>query len=79
MAQIIERLTLIDPDTIHYEMRIEDPKAYTAPWKVAWALVREKEPGFELFEEACREGEASVATIRQQGYKYYFGAGWRGR
>jgi hypothetical protein len=78
-ARIVERLTLIDRDTIHYEVRIEDPKAYTAPWTLAWALVRVKEPGFELFEEACREGEASVGIIRQQGYKYYFGEGWRGR
>ena len=78
-ARIVERLTLIDLDTIHYEVTIADPKAYTASWTAAWALVRVKEAGFELFEEACREGEASVGRIRAQGYKYYFGESWRGR
>ena len=78
-ARIVERLTMIDRDTIHYEVTITDPKAYTAPFTMAWALVRVKDPGFELFEEACREGEASVETIRGQGYTYYFGEGWRGR
>ena len=78
-ARIVERLTLIDPDTIHYDVTIEDPKAYTRPWKLAWALVREKEPGFHLFEEACREGERDLGRIREQGYRFYFGESWRGR
>ena len=78
-ASIVERLTLIDPDTMHYAVTITDPKAYTAPFTLAWALVRVKDPTFELFEEACREGEASLETIKQQGYKYYFGESWRGR
>jgi hypothetical protein len=78
-ARIVERLTLIDPDTIHYDVTIEDPKAYTRPWKVAWALVREKEPGFHLFEEACREGERDLGRIREQGYRFYFGESWRGQ
>jgi len=78
-ARIVERLTLIDPDTIHYDVTIEDPKAYTRPWKVAWALVREKEPGFHLFEEACREGERDLGRIREAGYRFYFGESWRGR
>jgi hypothetical protein len=79
-AHLIERLTLIDPDTIHYEVTVEDPKAYTRTWKLVWALVRQKDPGFELMEEACREGEHDVSRIRQSsGYKFYFGDSWRGR
>jgi hypothetical protein len=79
-ARLTERLTPIDPDTIHYEVTLEDPKAYTRPWKVAWALVRDRTPGgYELFEEACREGERDLGRIREQGYKLYFGAPWRFR
>ena len=79
-AHLVERLTLIDPDTIHYEVTVEDPKTYTRPWKLVWALVRQKAPGFELLEEACREGERDASRIRKEGgYKYYFGESWRGR
>jgi len=78
-ARLTERLTMIDPDTIHYETTFDDPAVYTRPWRLAWALVREKEPGFQLLEEACREGERSLGRIREQGYKFYFGAPWRFR
>lgn len=78
-ARVTERLTMIDRDTIHYEATFEDPTVYTRPWKVAWALVREKEAGFELIEEACREGEKTVPDLRNQGWKYYFGVPWKER
>ncbi|MBI4885855.1 MAG: hypothetical protein HY824_02070 [Acidobacteria bacterium] len=79
-VRVTERLTLIDPDTIDFTATFEDPKAYTRPWTVAWALVRAKEPGFELLEEACREGERSLDRIRETtGMKFYFGEPWRGR
>jgi hypothetical protein len=78
-VHIVERLTMIDRDTIHYEVRIEDPKVYTRPWTLAWAQVREKEAGFELLEEACREGQRDLDALMRTGIKFYFGDPWRGR
>jgi hypothetical protein len=78
-AHLVERLTMIDPDTIHYEVTIEDQKAYTRPWKVVWALVRETEPGFELLEEACLEGERDLPHFLQGGFRHYFGETWKSR
>jgi hypothetical protein len=53
-AHVTERLTMIDANTIHYEVTIDDPKVDTRPWRVAWPLVRLMEPGFELIEESRR-------------------------
>jgi hypothetical protein len=78
-ARITERLTMIDANNIHYEATFEDPTVYTRPWKVAWVLIREMEQGFELIEEACREGERALGRIREQGARYYFGIPWRFR
>jgi len=78
-AHLVERLTMIDLDTIHYEITVNDPKAYTRSWKMAWALVRDTQPGFEILEEACWEGERAAPRFREQGYRYYFGDTWRSR
>jgi hypothetical protein len=78
-AHVVERLTMIDADAMHYEVTIEDPKAYTRPWTMAWALVREAKPGFELLEESCWEGERALPAIRAQGFRPYFGDTWRSR
>jgi hypothetical protein len=78
-VHMVERWTMIDPDVIHYQVTIEDPRVYTRPWTMSWALVREKEPGFELLEEACWEGEHDMEWFLNLGLKHYYGESWRGR
>lgn len=78
-AHIVERLTMIDPDTIHYEVTFEDPAAYSRPWTMAWPLRRDKTSGFQLLEAACREGECDVPLLLKIGYRRYFGQSWRVR
>ena len=70
---VVERFTLIDSDTIHYEARMEDSKVYTRPWTMVSALRRNKEPGFELYEQACHEGNHAVEGGRSVGLKPYPG------
>lgn len=55
-AFLVQRFIPVDADTLIYEATIEDPGVFTRPWKLAMSLRRQKEPGFELLEFACREG-----------------------
>lgn len=70
---VVERFTMIDRDTIHWEGRIDDPKVYTRPWTMVSALTRNKEPGFEIWEQACHEGNRSVKDQLDLGMKPFSG------
>jgi hypothetical protein len=41
--QLVERYTMTDPDTIRYEVTIEDPKVFTRPWRISMPLHRHKD------------------------------------
>ena len=65
-VHIVERFTLMDRNTLHYQVTIDDPNVYTRPWTMAFPLRRNSEPGFRLLEEACHEGGWAMtrATLR---------------
>lgn len=50
---MIEKFTRIDMNTMLYEVTVDDPGAYTAPWTGGFYL--EWTPGVELFEYVCQE------------------------
>jgi hypothetical protein len=50
---VIERFTRVDPTTLKYEVTIDDPGAYTAPWTSG--LLLRWEPSQELFEYVCQD------------------------
>ena len=66
---VVERWTPIDADNIRFEATIDDPKVFTRPWKLGFDIRRNKQPGFELLEEACFEGERNSKTILDVGRK----------
>jgi hypothetical protein len=78
-VHMVERLTMIAPDAIHYEVTVEDPVVFTRPWKIVWAQVRITEKDFELFEEACWEGERDLPRFRELGFRDYYGESWKNR
>jgi hypothetical protein len=39
----VERFTRVDRDTLKYQITIDDPKVYTAPWTIAFPFKRDKE------------------------------------
>jgi hypothetical protein len=58
--RLVERFTPVDPITIQYEVTIEDPKTFTRPWKVTFPIVQE--PGYQVFEYACHEGNYAMTN-----------------
>lgn len=73
-AHVVERLTLIEPDTIHYQATIDDPNVYTRPFTIAFPYRRNTVEGFEMPESACYENnEALLEIYRAIGYAVYPG------
>jgi hypothetical protein len=52
------RFTRLNDRRIHHEVTIYDSKTYTAPWTVAFEVT--DEPGYQIFEYACHEGNYAM-------------------
>jgi hypothetical protein len=50
---VVERISMIDRNTLNYEATIEDPKVFTRPWKISMPLHRRREPNAQLLEYKC--------------------------
>ena len=62
---VVERFTVAGPDTIEYEVTIDDAGAFTAPWKVAMPLNRDV--AYQIFEYACHEGNYGLVNSLSAG------------
>jgi hypothetical protein len=58
---LVERLTRVNFDTLNYEVTIDDPGAYTAPWTSGYTLGWSKDS--ELFEYVCQENNLSPESM----------------
>jgi hypothetical protein len=56
--KMTERITRIDPHMVEFELRVDDPKTYVAPWTLRMTLT--SQPGYEIYEYGCHEGNRSV-------------------
>ena len=52
---VIERFTARSPETLTYEVTIEDPNVFTRPWKMSMPLYRRVESNARLAEFRCVE------------------------
>jgi len=57
---VVERFSLLNANTILYSFEVEDPTAYTQPWKGELTFNRVLNPPFEY---ACHEGNQDLPTI----------------
>jgi hypothetical protein len=62
---LIERLSLLDADTLLYRFEIDDPTAFTQPWKGELTMARSSGP---IYEYACHEGNYALSNLLR-GYR----------
>ncbi len=64
-AEVTERITYIDENTLGYDFTVEDPLSWDEPWSARLPLRRSEDP---VYEYACHEGNHGLMGIL---------AGWR--
>ncbi|MFL2547026.1 MAG: hypothetical protein ACJ0SL_06650 [Candidatus Rariloculaceae bacterium] len=73
-AEITERFTLIDPNTIHYQATVVDPNVFTRPFTIALPYRRITDDPYEMEELACYENNEELLQIyRDVGYGIFPG------
>ncbi|PWT99212.1 MAG: hypothetical protein C5B51_27670 [Terriglobia bacterium] len=59
--KIVERLTRVDGNTLHYQATVDDPKTWTRPWTMLIELKRDDK--YQFLEYACHEGNYAMKDI----------------
>ena len=59
--ELVATFTRTGPDTMQYEVTVNDPKTWTKPWTASFPLRRE--PGYKIFEYACHEGNHAMSNV----------------
>ena len=62
---MLERVTRVDFNTLNYEVTIDDPGAYTAPWTSGYT--KQWESGTDLFEYICQENNYAPQLMQGDG------------
>jgi hypothetical protein len=62
---MLERVTRVDFNTLNYEVTIDDPGAYTAPWTSGYT--KQWESGTDLFEYICQENNYAPQLMQGTG------------
>jgi hypothetical protein len=61
---LVERFTRVDPTTLNYDVRIEDPTIWTKPWTVKQELTKQDAYANRIYmEPRCHEGNYGLAGM----------------
>jgi hypothetical protein len=66
--KLTERFTRIDPDMVDYVVTVEDPRTFERPW--TFRLTLTTQPGYEVLEYSCHEGNFFVANALRAEQEY---------
>jgi hypothetical protein len=69
--RLVERYTLVDADTIQYEVTVEDPKVFTRPWKIGMAFHRHKAMDRILEYQCQAEAEEASGAFPREPATWY--------
>jgi hypothetical protein len=58
---VVERFQLTDPDTVEVDITVEDPGAFTMPWKARQIMTRSTRG--PMFESVCAEGNPDYFNL----------------
>lgn len=58
--KVTERFTRVAPDTINYQVTLDDPEAFSQPWTAEYPFHATDEP---IYEYACHEGNYALPGI----------------
>ncbi len=72
-ARVVERITLVDANTIHYAATIDDENVYTRPWTLVSVFRRNAEEWVDFWEEACHENNEELMEIFLSNFDVYPG------
>jgi hypothetical protein len=68
---LVERYTMLDADTIQYEVTIQDPKVFTRPWKISMPLHRHKNMDRILEYQCQAEAEEASGAFERDPRTWY--------
>ena len=57
---LVERFTRVSPDTLNYEIVLNDPTVWTTPWSLMIPLKKSKD---KIYEYACHEGNHGIVGV----------------
>ena len=58
---VVERFRRTAQDVLQYDVTLDDPEMFSAPWRVSMPLRRD--PEYTMYEYACHEGNEAVENI----------------
>ncbi len=71
--RLVERYTMLDPDTIEYEVTIEDPEVFTQPWTIRMPIYRHKDMDRVLEYHCQAETEEANGAFERDERTWYPG------
>jgi hypothetical protein len=58
--RLVERFTLLDANTLQYEVTVTDPETWRRPWTARFPLLRDDQ--YQMFEYGCHEGNYAMTN-----------------